>query len=120
MSENIDLERIAAMLEQDAAAKGHQFSDCADVFMRITNERTKERDELKYQLGTTEQSLREACCLLRECLPHLPGGPGSHYLNNRIDVWLQSACPPNPQDHPGPSGPRVHPVVGQTIINPDQ
>ena len=21
-------------------------------------------------------------------------------------------CLPNPQDHPGPSGPRVHPVVG--------
>ena len=24
-------------------------------------------------------------------------------------------CRPNPQDHPGPSGPRVHPVVGQTL-----
>jgi hypothetical protein len=23
-----------------------------------------------------------------------------------------STCRPNPQDHPGPSGPRVHPVVG--------
>ena len=25
---------------------------------------------------------------------------------------------PNPQDHPGPSGPRVHPVVGQTEPEP--
>jgi hypothetical protein len=27
--------------------------------------------------------------------------------------WLSALVQPNPQDHPGPSGPRVHPVVGR-------
>jgi general stress protein CsbA len=30
-----------------------------------------------------------------------------------IDVYVAMQRP-NPQDHPGPSGPRVHPVVGRT------
>ena len=28
-----------------------------------------------------------------------------------VDIDKLSVCPPNPQDHPGPSGPRVNPVV---------
>ena len=89
-----EIERIAEMLEQDAHATGHQFSDCADVFMRLKIERTKERDELRCKLGTAEQALREACCLLRECLPFMPGGP-PEYLNNRISVWLETVYQPN-------------------------
>jgi hypothetical protein len=109
-----ELERIASMIEQDADAKGHQFSDCADVFMRLKIERTKERDELKYKLGTAEQALREACCLLEECLPHITGCQGNAYLNNRISVWMQSAGLPNAKDDGAPSGAPVHRLVGQT------
>jgi hypothetical protein len=29
--------------------------------------------------------------------------------------YVKLSDPPNPQDHTGPSGPRVHPVVGQTL-----
>lgn len=89
---------IERMLLQDAAAKGHQFSDCADVFMRAKQRVERERDDWKYRAGTAEQGLREACCLLRECLPHITGGP-PEYLNNRISVWLESIYLPNPSNH---------------------
>lgn len=97
--EDMSIEETARMREQDAAAIGHQFSDCADVFMQAKQRVEKERDELKYRVGTAEQMTREACCLLRECIPHLTGGP-PEYLNNRISVWLASAdgAPP-PTDH---------------------
>lgn len=89
------IQETANMLEQDALATGHAFSDCADVFMRAKQECAKERDELKYKSETAEQALREACCLLRECLPLITGGPGYNYLNNRISLWLEAAGLPN-------------------------
>jgi hypothetical protein len=88
----MSIEEIARMLEHDAAAVGHQFSDCADVFMRAKKRVEKERDDLIYRVGTAEQVAREACCLLRECLPHITGGPPA-YLNNRISAWLEHADP---------------------------
>jgi hypothetical protein len=98
------------MLAQDALAVGHQFSDCADVFMRAHQDSSKERDEWKCRAGTAEQALREACCMLRECLPHITGGPPG-YLNNRISVWLEHVDPPNPPGSPGAAP--VHPAVGR-------
>ena len=93
----MNCEETARMLEQDAEAKGHQFSDCADAFLRAKQKCAKERDEWKHKAGTAEQALREACCLLRECLPFLVGGPPD-YLNNRVSVWLENTYPPNPSD----------------------
>jgi hypothetical protein len=48
------------------------------------------------EIYSMKEIMREACCLLRECLPHSTGGPPG-YLNNRISVWLERADPPNPR-----------------------
>lgn len=86
-------ERVASMLELDAAAKGHQFSACSAVFMRLKVERTKERDEWKLKFETAEQALHEACCLLEECVPHITGCQENSYLNKRISLWIHSVYP---------------------------
>jgi hypothetical protein len=38
----------------------------------------------------------------------------SYHKVDNFTIIMMCFYPPNPQDHPGPSGPRVHPVVGQT------
>ena len=46
----------------------------------------------------------------------------AHYYIPASDLlWgeVLTAIKPSPQDHPGPSGPRVHPVVGRTSL-PEQ
>ena len=114
----MNIEEIAKMLEHDALATGHQFSDCADVFMRAKQKCEKEREEWKYKAGTAEQALREACCLLRECLPFITGGPPG-YLNNRISVWLETAYPPNAKDDGAGASPApVHRLVGLPQVQP--
>jgi hypothetical protein len=68
------------------------------------------------EIYSMKEIMREACCLLRECLPHSTGGPPG-YLNNRISVWLERADPPNPPGSPGEAP--VHPAVGRMQDQPD-
>lgn len=63
--EEINREKIAEMLEQDAMATGHIFTDAADVFMRLAKSRKQElesvkndRDNLQHENGRLRDQIR--------------------------------------------------------------
>lgn len=45
--EEINREKIAELMEQDAMATGHIFTDAADVFMRLAKSRKQELESVK-------------------------------------------------------------------------